>query len=659
GGGGGGGALLGTPLVLWGAGRLASPRAALSVALWALWALCLAAEETLIAVRPNTALLHAALYVGSAAVTWLALALAARRAPLARLALAALALALAAVDRYALAGLYEGVHAWLFGLALASLAVAASAGGGRGAGGRGAAAAAAAAVAVVAVAVAGAARQGAHRPTRAALQRSQVGGRALALALSARERLGGGGAARAGRDPRARHPALEFERRHGAPVPASLRRPHVVLITIDALRAQALYPKPSYMPALSALADEGALFTHAYAAGSRTAIGMTSVHFGLYSREVEWEKWLYRSGKVLSPRSRQGRALLRQGGRLVYTTIPRSPPHGRLAERLRDAGYRGAAAPYVGYNDFFRRGVGFERGFEVFRDLSEVRWPKESAPKVTEAALGALDELLGGAPAARARPLFLWAHYYDPHESRGDPKRYRALAGVTDAALADLLAGLKARGVLDEALVLVTSDHGEAMREHGVTGHATSLFEEQVRVPLVLWLGEGLRAAARAEGLRLSPRVVRHPVSHVDVAPTLAAAAGARAEGLSGLNLLPTLLTGAPAPRRAILAELHRYVGSGGALSSDLTAAWLDGWKLVVDHRRGEESLFHLRQDRQERRNLAEEAEEEEEQEQEQEQKAAEGAGGAEGAARREAGARLRELRALVEAFRARGAPLP
>ncbi|MFQ5524663.1 MAG: sulfatase [Thermoanaerobaculia bacterium] len=155
-------------------------------------------------------------------------------------------------------------------------------------------------------------------------------------------------------------------------------------------------------------------------------------------------------------------------------------------------------------------------------------------------------------------------------------------------AVAALLATLKKEGIYDDALVIVTSDHGEELFEHGGFGHAYSLFEEVVRIPL--WI----KLPGQREG-----SVVDAPVSLIDLMPTILDAAGLPAlEGLDGLSLAPLLEDGsAPGFRgRPIVADT-RWKRRAVA-----TAVRLGSYKLIeiesdYSGRADERLLFDLEAD--------------------------------------------------------------
>jgi choline-sulfatase len=152
--------------------------------------------------------------------------------------------------------------------------------------------------------------------------------------------------------------------------------------------------------------------------------------------------------------------------------------------------------------------------------------------------------------------------------------RYDGDVLYADTELGRLLAGLDRLGLAPTTAVLVTADHGEEFFEHGNWGHGQSVYNELIRVPLVLRLPDGGGA-----GTRMST-----PVSHADVVPTLLALAGAPpAPGLVGRNLL------VPGEERDAISELLYRYGEARTLVRDRQ-------KLVVTHEgeRRQTGLFDL-----------------------------------------------------------------
>jgi arylsulfatase A-like enzyme len=170
------------------------------------------------------------------------------------------------------------------------------------------------------------------------------------------------------------------------------------------------------------------------------------------------------------------------------------------------------------------------------------------------------------------RPLLLWTHLLDTHAPYLGGTQfadYRRAAVALDGQLADFLEALPA-----EALVVLTADHGEAFGEHGSYTHESTLFDEELRVPLVL-------CAPASAGLG-PPRRISALVSTLDVTPTLIELVDAgQFDSLGGRSLVPFLRNAAPAPHafvrfegwlpdhhlQGVVAGCHKWI-------RDLDAEW-------------------------------------------------------------------------------------
>ncbi len=300
---------------------------------------------------------------------------------------------------------------------------------------------------------------------------------------------------------------------------------NVVVVLVDTLRADHLgcygYSRPT-SPNIDRLAAGGYVFEEAVAQSSWTSPSVASLFTSVYP-------------------SRHG--VVDFGAKLTGV-------HATLAQEMQRRG-RGTAA--ISANMAFvipDRGfaLGFDR-FEVAKRRARpgeesdaiFRQVPENAEVVTTMALAALDELAGS-------PFFLYVHYIDPHapydapppyrdrflepEAAGTGRRLFGASGVvvagagdvpaltalydaeiayTDAQIGRLLERLEADRLLDDTIVVVTSDHGEELHDHGGFSHGTTLYREQVQVPLVVRLPGGRRGERR----------VTDPVELVDVGPTL------------------------------------------------------------------------------------------------------------------------------------------
>jgi len=191
-----------------------------------------------------------------------------------------------------------------------------------------------------------------------------------------------------------------------------------------------------------------------------------------------------------------------------------------IAEHLKAAGFEtaGFVASFV-----LNRGFGTEQGFDVYDDV-EVNRYASGRDQVFEAQRTA-DEVNARVfpwlEAHRGKRMFLWVHYYDPHEPYDPPEKPgRTLEGkgydreisYVDACLGDLIEKLRETGVLDRALLVIAGDHGEGLGDHGEKTHGVFLYESTLHVPLLL----------RSPGVIPAGRTIDGPVELVDLAPTVA-----------------------------------------------------------------------------------------------------------------------------------------
>jgi arylsulfatase A-like enzyme len=160
-----------------------------------------------------------------------------------------------------------------------------------------------------------------------------------------------------------------------------------------------------------------------------------------------------------------------------------------------------------------------------------------------------------------------------------------------DEAVHSILTELASRGAWERTALVLTSDHGEAFGEHHHTGHGTSLYEEQVRIPLLF----------RIPGV--PGKQLDTPVAAIDATATMAHLAGASTTNLDGVSLLASLRDGRPLEPRPIFLELHRYKSSEGKLTHGFKAVVLGDRKLIWDRRRRTVEFFDLANDPDERQN--------------------------------------------------------
>ncbi|HWM91981.1 MAG TPA: sulfatase-like hydrolase/transferase [Thermoanaerobaculia bacterium] len=264
----------------------------------------------------------------------------------------------------------------------------------------------------------------------------------------------------------------------------------VILVTIDTLRADSLGFSGNAdvsTPVLDRLAAAGRVYTKAHAHNVVTLPSHVNILTGRYP---------YQHGV----RDNSG------------FTVPESVP--TLASVLKQAGY--ATGAFVGAYPLDAR-YGLGRGFDVYDD----DYPRGSNPSEFVIAERRGDQVIAPALAwwrsQAGKPRFLWVHLYDPHASYDPPepfksrfaaKPYLGEVAATDSFLAPLLETVL-EGKETPALVVVTSDHGEGLGDHGELTHGLFAYEATLHVPLVVW------------GPGVSPGRDDRPARHVDIVPTV------------------------------------------------------------------------------------------------------------------------------------------
>ena len=304
--------------------------------------------------------------------------------------------------------------------------------------------------------------------------------------------------------------------------------PNVLVIIVDTLRADHLsaygYSRPT-SPNIDRLAAEGALFQNAVSAASWSLPSHVSMLTGRYQFE-------HGVGDV-------------DGTPIRDSKIPPLGGYPSLGEALESLGYRTGA--FSANRSYFTANLGFERGFQHFEDYFHST--SDSLVRTTfggqlaglylkatrnstvarilrswgwDSLLDANFEGAGGLSGAHVRkragtvnqevldwidrggeghPFFAVLNYFDAHNPYGGPPNYPKPAwpqstsidqyddGVKyiDDSVGALMTGLVKRGLTGKTMVIVTSDHGESLGQHGLAYHGHSLYHELIHVPLVLW----------------------------------------------------------------------------------------------------------------------------------------------------------------------------
>lgn len=349
------------------------------------------------------------------------------------------------------------------------------------------------------------------------------------------------------------------------PVPQPV---NVLLISIDSLRADHVgcygYGRDT-TPEIDRLARDGVIFKNHVSTTSWTL----PAHISLFT------------GQDISVHG------VTTDGFSLHPAIP------TLAEPLQAAGYQTAAfcsSPYM--NPAF----GFDRGFDLYHNIDTERedyvdtvLPSEierdrvhrdiTSPRIAELATAWLEENAD-------RPFFLFLHFWDPHYDYDPPAPYDRLfnpgyrgkidgkdyihndrvrpgmatedleeiialydgeIAFTDHHLGLVIEKLKKLDLFDRTLIIVTADHGDEFFEHNNKGHRSTLYEEVIRVPLII----------RQPGEKRTGQTISPPVGIIDVAPTILDLLGLEElKKISGRSLRPLLDEEEPGSERGLLSEL-------------------------------------------------------------------------------------------------------
>jgi arylsulfatase A-like enzyme len=302
-----------------------------------------------------------------------------------------------------------------------------------------------------------------------------------------------------------------------------------LLITIDTLRPDLGYTgyERPISPNIDELAKRSVIYEHAYAISTYTGFSIVPMMASRYPSEMvrsDRHEVSYASENVL------------------------------LAERLRAAGYRtaGTASHFL-----FNPDLGWVDGFEKFV-MSPVEGdaPRgshvdlyHSSRPLADTAIRFLND-----PQITSGPFLIWVHFLDPHKQylehpgfhygKGPRALYDGEIAYTDQHVGRLLKALWASPLRERTAVILTGDHGEAFGEHGAFFHGREVWDEIMRVPLLI----SVPGAA--------PRRVARRTSHVDLAPTVLDLAGiADDTGARGTSLVPELFGAEGFPRPVLIDQ--------------------------------------------------------------------------------------------------------
>jgi arylsulfatase A-like enzyme len=336
----------------------------------------------------------------------------------------------------------------------------------------------------------------------------------------------------------------------------SPEQPLVLLITLDALRADLLNEEHlEAVPALRRFADEAAVFTRARAPSPQTAASIAALFSGRLHSQLRWAQ----HPAIASPSK----------------TFPHEDPRPRFPELLQKAGI--ATAMSAASSTLHNR-------YALVRGFGEEFEKVKNAEGHVELLIRRLDQKPAGA-------LFWWSHFLDthaPYKAGGGEgslfERYRKAVAYASEQLEAVVAALERNGLDARAFIIVTGDHGEAFGEHNSNYHATTLYDELLRVPIII------------RGPKIRGQRIDVPVSVTDIGPTVLDLMHQPVpSSFLGQSLVP-LLAGVPESfERPIVAESGRGMRA---------MVFPDNFKLILDERNGTLELYDLTADPAELHNL-------------------------------------------------------
>lgn len=307
-------------------------------------------------------------------------------------------------------------------------------------------------------------------------------------------------------------------------------KPNIVLITLDTVRADRMGfmgSKKGLTPNLDVVAREGIVFERAYAQAPLTPVAHASILTGLY------------------PAS--------HGVQGFGQLLPRNVAY--LPEILRSQGYRtGAIVGSIVLDPQNGFAPGLERGFDSYDAGFRRKQKGESRFGVVERrAADVAGRAIQWVNAGAGKNFFLWLHIWDAHDPYEPPapystrhaSRYDGEIAYLDAMLGRLFAALRRKGLYENTIVAVVSDHGESLGEHGENTHGIFLYDAAIHVPFFLKLPQKRMAGRRS----------KISAGQVDVTPTVLHAAGIAVPGaMQGQSLL-RLMASANPPERPSFAS--------------------------------------------------------------------------------------------------------
>lgn len=307
---------------------------------------------------------------------------------------------------------------------------------------------------------------------------------------------------------------IEFVENFPKTIPKDL---NIILITIDALRRDHLsiygYSRKT-SPNIDRVAREGTLFLNSWSHAPSTRYEIPSILTGRYPSHIIWDYSVWWPG-------------IKEQNKTI-------------SEYLKELGYTTGAILNYSYFDRIRK---IDQGFD-FYDNSNARLHVGLDPASTRGSSSKeqAEKAFSYLETNKDKKFFLWIHFYDPHYYYEYHKGFLQFGSrkvdlydheilYTDFYIGEVLNKLKKLNLYDKSVVIITGDHGECFGERGINLHGYHLYACQTAIPIII----------KVPGVK--PSMVRTPVGHIDLLPTIVNIAGGKVDQtMYGKSLLGEIL---------------------------------------------------------------------------------------------------------------------
>ena len=390
------------------------------------------------------------------------------------------------------------------------------------------------------------------------------------------------------------------------PRPPITNAPNIILISIDSLRADHLGAygyRRATSPNIDALAAKGTTF--------ETVMSPTS-----------WTLPAHMTMLTSLPPEKHG---------VITDRLRLARDIDTLPQRFQRAGYATGGFVSATYLDGL---YGFDRGFDAYDDYTLLRIAGEKSRTAVTSQLVA-DRAIDWLHQKKQKPFFLFLHFFDVHYNYNPPAQFARMfdpqyagtvngdinslkPGMTprdvqhlvalydgevawvDSNIGRILATLDKLGVANNTIVAITADHGEEFLDHGQCGHYKTLYDEVLRVPLIIRYPGHVAAGRRVDG----------QVRLMDIAPTLVALAGLRSPKTHDETAARSLVCYLkPVRKKQTTPRFPAF----GDLRGEIASLRVDDAKLIRNLRTKKEEFYDLASDPLEHHDLREHSDKAEE----------------------------------------------